>query len=298
MQEYHVPVLLTECLDGLGIVSQGTYVDVTFGAGGHSKSILNKLGAKGHLYSFDQDEDAVANIAPADNFTFIASNFKYLDRFMRYYDKLGEVDGVLADLGVSSHQFDIPERGFSYRYDAKLDMRMDVSQDFSAIDLINNYDEVQWQNILSEYGEVRNAKTLAKALVKSKSQIKTTFQLNELLSDLKIGPEYKYFAKVYQAIRIEVNDEMGVLRDMLEASYKVLKPGGRLVVMSYHSLEDRQVKNFMKSGNFEGKLIKDDYGRVEKPFKVLSKKPILPSEEEMTRNTRSKSAKLRIAEKL
>ena len=298
MQEYHITVLLEESLAGLGIVSHGTYVDVTFGAGGHSKSILNKLDAKGHLYGFDQDEDAVANIEASDQFTFIASNFKYLDRFMRYYDKLGKVDGVLADLGVSSHQFDIPERGFSYRFDAKLDMRMDVTQEFSALDLLATYNEQQWVGILSEYGEVRNSKTLARALVRNRHKIKTTFELNELLSEMRIGPEYKYFAKVYQAIRIEVNDEIGVLQEMLSAALEVLRPGCWLSVISYHSLEDRQVKNFMKSGNFEGELVQDDFGRVELAFKVKTKKPILPSKEEMVRNTRSKSAKLRVAQKL
>lgn len=298
MLEYHVPVLLEESLDGLAIDPDGTYVDVTFGAGGHSRSILHKLGANGHLYGFDQDEDAKANVATSERFTFIAANFRYLYHFMRYHDKVGKVDGVLADLGVSSHQFDIPERGFSYRYDAKLDMRMDVEQEFSAVDLLNTYDEAQLQRVLSEYGEVRNARTLAKALVKHRFQVNTTFELNELLTQYCIGPEYKYFAQVYQAIRIEVNDEMGVLRDMLEASLTVLRPGGRLSVISYHSLEDRQVKNFMKTGNFEGKMHKDEYGKAERPFKVLTKKPILPSEEEMKKNTRSRSAKLRIAEKL
>ena len=205
---------------------------------------------------------------------------------------------MLADLGVSSHQFDIPERGFSYRFDAKLDMRMDVAQGFSALDLLATYNEQQWVGILSEYGEVRNSKTLARALVRNRHKIKTTFELNELLSEMRIGPEYKYFAKVYQAIRIEVNDEIGVLREMLNAALEVLRPGGWLSVISYHSLEDRQVKNFMKSGNFEGELIQDDFGKVELAFKVKTKKPILPSEEEVVRNTRSKSAKLRVAQKL
>lgn len=298
MQEYHVPVLLKESLYGLDIVSSGTYVDVTFGAGGHSQSILNELDAKGCLYGFDQDEDAVANILAADNFTFIASNFKYIDKCLDYYGVVGKVDGVLADLGVSSHQFDVPERGFSYRFDARLDMRMDINQEMTALDVLNDYDEAELQSILSEYGEVRNARTLARELVKHRGKIETTFELNELLSAMRIGPEYKYFAQVYQALRIEVNDEIGVLRDMLRGALKVLKPGGRLVVISYHSLEDRQVKNFMKSGNFDGKLERDDFGKPQRPFKILTKKVMLPTEDEMQRNSRSKSAKLRIAEKV
>ncbi|MEE9439753.1 MAG: 16S rRNA (cytosine(1402)-N(4))-methyltransferase RsmH [Saprospiraceae bacterium] len=298
MSDYHVPVLLKECVEFLNIHPGGKYVDVTFGAGGHSRSILEKIGVEGHLYGFDQDDDAVANKIDDARFTFIKANFRHLKRFLRV-EGVREVDGVLADLGVSSYQFDFPERGFSYRFDADLDMRMNISDELSAAVILREYSQDDLQLMFSQFGEVRNAKTLAKVIVEQRSieAIVTTFQLNEILERLRFGPRAKYFAQVYQALRMEVNQEVRVLEEMLQDGLDVLKPGGRFVVMSYHSIEDRIVKNFFRSGNVNGEIIKDDFGNIDRPFKLINKKVILANDEEVRRNSRAKSAKLRVAEK-
>lgn len=299
MSQYHEPVMLEECVEALNIRPEGTYIDVTYGAGGHSKSILKELNDKGHLYGFDQDGDVGGHVIEDGRFTFIKANFRFLERYMRYYD-VSEVDGILADLGVSSHQLDFPERGFSYRYDAQLDMRMNEYMTRTARDILQTYNQDELQKMLSENGEVRNARSLARSIVEKRKEkeIATTMHLNELLEQNLMGNRQKYLAQVYQALRIEVNEELEVLKEMLEGGLKVLKPGGRFVVMSYHSLEDRLVKNFFKSGNFDGKLIKDDYGNIERPFKLINKKVIVAESEEIARNSRSASAKLRIAEKV
>lgn len=298
MNDYHVPVLLQECIDALQIKSGGVYVDVTFGAGGHSREMLSNIGAEGHLYAFDQDVDAIDNALQSDSFTLIHSNYRHIDKFMDYYNVDG-VDGVLADLGISSHQIDIPERGFSFRYDAPLDMRMNVKQQLTAADVLNDYSESDLVRVFSDYGEVRNSKTLAREVIaiRSKSKIETTFSFNEVLRKLRFGPESKYMAQVYQALRIEVNDEVKALEEFLLKTVDLLKPGGRFVVISYHSLEDRLVKHVFKAGNAKGELLKDDFGNIYRPFQLINKKPILPSKEELKNNTRSRSAKLRIAEK-
>lgn len=298
MSDYHVPVMLDECLAGLNITAEGIYVDVTFGAGGHSQSILNKLDDKGHLYGFDQDEDAVANQIVDPKFTFIKANFRHIKKFLRV-EGVRQVDGILADLGVSSWQLDFPERGFSYRFDADLDMRMNVAEELTAAVILKEYSIEDLQLLFSQFGEVRNSRTLAKEIVaeRDKSQIKTTFQLNEILERLRFGHKAKYFAQVYQALRMEVNQEVQVLQEMLQGGLDVLKPGGRFVVMSYHSIEDRYVKNFFKTGNVDGELLQDDFGKIDRPFKLINKKLILAGEQELKRNSRAKSAKLRIAEK-
>ncbi|MCZ2100047.1 MAG: 16S rRNA (cytosine(1402)-N(4))-methyltransferase RsmH [Chitinophagales bacterium] len=299
MSEYHVSVLLEESINNLKIRPKGIYVDVTFGAGGHSRSILNKLDANGHLYAFDQDVDALSN-APADErFTLINSNFRYMRKYLRL-EGVQQVDGILADLGVSSHQLDIPERGFSYRFDAPLDMRMNESSLFSAFDVVNAYEEEQLVNVLSKYGEVRNAKTLAAAISAQRKMgpIRTTEDLNRILDRNQMGPKMKYYSQVYQAIRIEVNDELGALRDMLEDGLKLLNKGGRFAVITFHSIEDRMVKNFFKTGNVDGEVVKDDFGNIYRPFALVDKKVIVAGQEEQKRNSRARSAKLRVAEKL
>lgn len=296
---YHQPVLLKECLEGLDIKPGGIYVDVTFGGGGHSKAILQKLGEKGKLFAFDQDKDAAQNIPDDERFTFIPQNFSYMKNFLRMYEAT-QVDGILADLGVSSHQFDEAERGFSIRFDASLDMRMNQQSEKTAAQVLNEYDEAKLKEIFREYGDVENAGRLVKLIVEARlmGQITGTEQLKEIIAPcMPKFKEHQYLAKVFQALRIEVNDEMEVLKQMLQQSLEVLKPGGRLVVMSYHSLEDRLVKNFLKSGNFEGEQQKDFYGNIHRPFSIITKKPIVPNEKEIEENSRARSAKLRIAEK-
>lgn len=305
---YHVPVLLQESIDGLAIQPDGVYVDVTFGGGGHSREILRHLNAKGHLYSFDQDADAERNIVDDDRFTFVRSNFRYLSQWMRYYG-VDHVDGLLADLGVSSHHFDDAERGFSFRFDAPLDMRMNKRAGQTAAEVLNSYSEEQLADVFYLYGELKNARRIAKTVVKARSEkpIETTGGLLDVLgietaqsdSQLSIVNSQlkKDMARLFQALRIEVNHEMEALTDMLRGAREVLGEGGRLVVITYHSLEDRLVKNMMKAGNAEGRVSQDFFGRVEAPFKTVGK-VIVPSDEEQQRNPRSRSAKLRIAEKI
>lgn len=298
---YHIPVLLHESVDGLDIRPDGTYVDVTFGGGGHSREILNRLGAEGHLYSFDQDADAEQNVPEGDQrFTFVRSNFRYLKNWMRYYE-VQQVDGIMADLGVSSHHFDDEERGFSFRFDAPLDMRMNERAGMTAADVVNNYSEEQLANVLYLYGELKNSRRLASALAKARGQ-KRIDTIADLLAVVKpLMPrerEKKDLARVFQALRIEVNHEMDALHEMLEAALQVLRPGGRLVVLTYHSLEDRMVKNFIRAGRIDGKVEQDFYGRRLTPWRAVNNKVILPSEAEQQENPRSRSAKLRIAEKL
>lgn len=296
---YHVPVLLQESLEGMNITPEGTYVDVTFGGGGHSREILRRLGAEGHLYGFDQDADAEQNIPADSRFTFVRSNFRYLYNFMRYHQVAGEVDGLLADLGVSSHHFDDQERGFSFRFDGDLDMRMNTRAGKTAADIVNTYTEEALADVFYLYGELKIARKLAAVIAKSRAVKKIT-TIGELLEVVKpfIGKdkEKKFLAQVFQALRIEVNDEMRALKEMLQGTLKVLKPEGRLVVITYHSLEDRLVKNFLKTGNFEGKAEKDFFGNVNSPFRLVNTKVIVPTDAEIERNPRSRSAKLRIAE--
>ena len=298
-ESYHVPVLLQESVDGLDIKPDGIYVDVTFGGGGHSREILNRLGKKGHLYSFDQDEDAENNILNDNRFTFVRSNFRYLRNWMRYYG-VDQIDGLLADLGVSSHHFDDETRGFSFRFDAPLDMRMNKSSGMTAAEILNNYDENQLADIFYIYGELKNARKIAAAIIKARSvkAIETTADLLQATESLfQREREKKETAKLFQALRIEVNHEMDALKEMLSGAQAVLREGGRLSVITYHSLEDRIVKNIMKAGNAEGKVSQDFFGRIEAPFRQISNKVIIPDEEEQLRNPRSRSAKLRIAEK-
>lgn len=298
---YHIPVLLHESVDALNIHPSGTYVDVTFGGGGHSREILSRLGDDGHLYSFDQDADAEGNIPEGDErFTFVRSNFRYLTNWMRYYG-VDHIDGLIADLGVSSHHFDAEERGFSFRFDAPLDMRMNGRAGMTAADLVNRYDEERLANVLYLYGELKNSRKLAAAIVKARAQ-KAVETIDDLLQIVKpFMPrerEKKDLARVFQALRIEVNHEMDALHEMLEAALKVLRPGGRLVVLTYHSLEDRMVKNFVRSGRMDGKVEQDFFGRKLTPWRAVNNKVIVPDEEEQRTNPRSRSAKLRIAEKL
>jgi 16S rRNA (cytosine1402-N4)-methyltransferase len=298
--KYHAPVMLSECLEALNIQPAGRYVDVTFGGGGHSKAILNTLGSKGVLIAFDQDEDAQANLPQDKRLVFIDQNFEFIGNHLAYQDLL-PVDGILADLGVSSHQFDEADRGFSFRFDeAVLDMRMDASSGKSAAAVLNEYTEKQLADMFYQYGELNNAKSLAAAIVayRGGNSISTVAHIKDALKKYtpKFG-DYKFFAQVFQALRIEVNREMEVLKNFLLQVPSVLKPGGRLVVMSYHSLEDRLVKNFISSGNFNGDQEKDFYGNVSKPMDAVSRKVITASAEELERNPRSRSAKLRIAEK-
>ena len=296
---YHIPALLNECMDGLHIKPAGSYVDVTFGGGGHSREILNRLGAEGHLYSFDQDEDAQRNIVADERFTFVYSNFKYLKNFLRYYEVDG-VDGILADLGVSFHHFDDSERGFSFRFDAPLDMRMNKKARLTAAEILATYDDRKLAQLFSLYGELRNAHRIASAIVAKRSTggVKTTGQLLEVVSPfINRKQEKKELAQLFQALRIEVNNEMDSLRSMLQQASEMLNPGGRLVVITYHSLEDRIVKNFIKTGNVEGVVEKDFFGRVSAPLVAVNNKVIVPTDEEVERNPRARSAKLRIAEK-
>ncbi len=296
---YHIPALLEECMQGLDIKPSGNYVDVTFGGGGHSREILKRLGADGHLYSFDQDEDAQRNIVDDSRFTFVYSNFKYLKNFMHYHGVDG-VDGILADLGVSFHHFDDSERGFSFRFDAPLDMRMNKKARFTAADILATYDDRKLAQLFSLYGELRNAHRIAAAIVakRDKGGVKTTGQLLEVVSPfINRKQEKKELAQLFQALRIEVNNEMDSLRNMLKQASEILNPGGRLVVITYHSLEDRIVKNFIKTGNVEGVVEKDFFGRVNAPLRAVNNKVIVPTDEEVERNPRARSAKLRIAEK-
>jgi 16S rRNA (cytosine1402-N4)-methyltransferase len=297
--EYHNPVLLHETVDGLNIKPDGIYVDVTFGGGGHSKEILRRLGPDGKLFGFDQDEDAWNNALPDERFTLVQENFRYIKRFLRFHG-VKSVDGILADLGVSSHQFDVPERGFSTRFDADLDMRMSKRNELDAYKVINEYDENNLKRVFLDYGELKVAPALARTIVdaREKKDIKTTEELKTVLA--KYLPEKvknKVLAQIYQAIRIEVNQEMEVLKEFLEQSLEILKPGGRLSVISYHSLEDRLVKRFMKNGLFEGEPERDFFGNFSVPFKLVGKL-IVPTEAEIKINNRARSAKLRIAEKI
>ncbi len=299
---YHTPVLLHESVDGMNIRTDSVCVDVTFGGGGHSKEILSRLGNKGHLYGFDQDEDAISNIPQDKRFTFVRSNFRYLKNFIKYHGE-DNVDAILADLGVSSHHFDDEERGFSFRFeDSKLDMRMNQKGNKTAAQILNNYSEEQLANIFYLYGELKQSRRMASVIVKTrkeKSYKKTSDLLDTLSQFVGRGEkEKKVLAQAFQALRIEVNEEMETLKEMLEQSLDILKTGGRLVVITYHSLEDRLVKNFMKTGNFEGKIEKDIFGNFETPFRLINNKVIVPSREEEERNPRSRSAKLRIAEKI
>lgn len=297
---YHVPALLTETIDGLNIKSDGVYVDATFGGGGHSRAVVEKLGDKGHLYSFDQDEDAIGNALNDSRFTFVYSNFRYISNFMRYHG-IKELDGILADLGVSFHHFDDKERGFSFRWEGALDMRMNRRGRRTAAWVIENYSEEQLSDTFYLYGELKNARRLAAAIVKARQEepIATVEQLLDVIRPF-INPkkEKKELAQVFQALRIEVNGEIDALNDLLQQSLRMLKPGGRLVIITYHSLEDRLVKNFMKTGNLKGVVEKDFYGRVLSPFYLQTSKPIVPGDDEIERNPRARSAKLRIAEKL
>ena len=299
-ETYHVPVLLDESIDGLAIQPGGIYADMTFGGGGHSREILRHLGKDGHLYGFDQDADAEKNIVEDGRFTFVRSNFRYVKQWMRYYG-VEQMDGVLADLGVSSHHFDDETRGFSFRFDAPLDMRMNRRAGLTAADVVNNYDEQQLADVLYFYGELKNARKTALQIVKARSQhrIETTGDLLRLLGADTEGSQWKKeMARLFQALRMEVNHEMEALKEMLGGVTQMLRPGGRLVVITYHSLEDRLVKNVMKAGNAEGRVRQDFFGRTETPFRLVNNKVIVPTDEEQQRNPRSRSAKLRIAEKI
>lgn len=299
-ETYHVPVLLQESIDGLSIKSDGIYVDVTFGGGGHSREILSRLGKNGHLYSFDQDADAEKNIIDDDRFTFVRSNFRYLRNWMRYYE-VEAIDGLLADLGVSSHHFDDETRGFSFRFDAPLDMRMNKRAGRTAADIVNEYDEAKLADVFYLYGEMKNSRRIANAIATYRQQrkIETTADLMAATEKLmRTEKEKKDLARLFQALRIEVNHEMDALRDMLSSASQLLKTGGRLSVITYHSLEDRIVKNVMKAGNAEGKIEQDFFGRTSSPFRLVNNKVITPNDDELLTNPRSRSAKLRIAEKI
>lgn len=296
---YHIPVLLNESIEGMNLHADGIYADMTFGGGGHSKEILRRMGEDCHLYSFDQDEDAEKNIVDDKRFTFVRSNFRYLRNFMRYYG-VEQLDGILADLGVSSHHFDDSERGFSFRFDGKLDMRMNKRAGMTAADIVNTYDEEKLADVFYIYGELKNSRKLAATIAKARQQKQIT-TIGKFLDIIKplFGRERekKELAKVFQALRIEVNHEMEALKEMLYEATDLLKPGGRLVVITYHSLEDRMVKNLIKAGNIEGKVEQDFYGNVQSPFRAVNNKVIVPTDEEVNQNPRSRSAKLRIAEK-
>ena len=296
---YHIPVLMKDSVDGLNIGSAGIYVDVTFGGGGHSREILSRLDADGHLYSFDQDADAEKNIINDNRLTFVRSNFRYLKNWMRYYG-VDHIDGLLADLGVSSHHFDDESRGFSFRFDAPLDMRMNKRDGTTAADVVNTYDEERLADIFYLYGELKNSRKIAAALVKARAahKIETTQDFIGAVESLfRREREKKDMAKLFQALRIEVNNEMTALKEMLRSATELLRPGGRLSVITYHSLEDRIVKNVMMTGNPEGKMKQDFFGRIETPFTLINNKVITPDDEELANNPRSRSAKLRIAEK-
>lgn len=295
---YHTPALLNETIEGLNLKTDGIYVDVTFGGGGHSKEILNRIGAKGKLFGFDQDLDAIKNIVDDKRFTFIRSNFKYMKNFLRFHG-VEKVDGILADLGVSSHHFDEAERGFSFRFDGALDMRMNTESKITAASILNTYSEEDLANVFYLYGELHNSRKIARtvAQARAKEPIERIFQFIEILKPyFGREKEKKDMARVFQALRIEVNQEMEVLRELLQQSLEMLNPGGRIVVLTYHSLEDRLVKNYFRSGNFEGKLEKDFYGNIIAPLKPVNNKVIIASDEEVERNPRARSAKLRIAE--
>jgi 16S rRNA (cytosine1402-N4)-methyltransferase len=298
MDEYHVPVLLEESIEGLNIKPGGTYVDVTYGGGGHSAKILEKLG-DGKLIAFDQDIDAKENLPDDDRLTFVNHNFKYIRHFLRYYD-IDKVDGILADLGVSSHDFDVPDRGFSFRFEGNLDMRMNLSAALDAAKVINEYDEAQLWTIFQDYGEIKNWRHLVSLITTARSNelITSTNQFLKVIAPcVPAKIEKKYLAMVFQALRIEVNNEIGVLSDFLESTTELLKPGGRLVVLSYHSLEDRIVKNFMRSGRIDGVQENDFFGNRTSPFEIINRKIITPNEEEIALNPRARSGKLRIAER-
>lgn len=300
-ETYHVPVMLHETVDGMNIQPGGIYVDLTLGGAGHSKEILARMDGEARLFGFDQDEDAEQNIPADERFTFVCSNFRYLSNFMRYHGVDGEVDAILADLGVSSHHFDDSERGFSFRFDGKLDMRMNKRAGHTAAELVNTLSEEKLADIFYLYGELKNSRKLASAIVKARAskQIETIGDFLDIVKPL-FGRERekKELAKVFQALRIEVNQEMEALREMLESAIRMLKPGGRLVIITYHSLEDRMVKNIMKTGNVEGRAEQDFFGRTQSPLRPVNNKVITPEEEELKRNPRSRSAKLRIAEKI
>lgn len=296
---YHIPVMLNESIEGLNIKPNGTYVDVTFGGGGHSRRILECLGEGGHLYAFDQDEDAAKNVIDDSRFTFIQQNFRYMKNFLQLYCG-GKVDGILADLGVSSYQFDTPEKGFSTRFNGRLDMRMNQNAAVDAASIVNTYDVSSLASVFSRYGELRNAMAIADAITMAREEkpIETTDELKSAVARfLPRGSENKVLAQIFQALRIEVNEEMKVLEAFLGQCADVLNPGGRLVVLSYHSLEDRLVKNFMKTGNADGNLEKDFFGNQLTPYKLMTSKPIVPSDDEIQMNSRARSAKLRVAER-
>jgi len=297
---YHLPVMLNECIEGLNIRPEGTYVDATFGGGGHSRAILSQLGESGRLISFDQDADALANAIEDSRFKLLNENFRHMKSFLRLQG-VRSVDGILADLGVSSHQFDVAERGFSTRFNGELDLRMDRRQEVTARELVNRMDEHELTRILRLYGELPNAYQMAKAICRARAEkeIETTFDLREAVKHhLPRGMENKYLAMLFQALRIEVNGELEALQEMLRQAAELLNPGGRIAVMSYHSLEDRIVKNFFRAGNFEGEIEKDFYGNPIVPLKPVSRKAIVAGEEELQRNPRSRSARLRVAEKV
>ena len=297
--EYHNPVLLKESVDGLDIKPDGIYVDVTFGGGGHSREILSRLGSNGRLYAFDQDEDALANSIDDERFVLINENFRFIKRFLRFHN-VKSVDGILGDLGVSSHQFDVAERGFSTRFEGELDMRMSQKQDLNAYKVVNEYDEENLRRVFLDYGELKNAPVIARVIIEAREYepIKNTEQLKLVLGRfLQAHKSHKILAQMYQAIRIEVNQEMEVLKEFLEQSLEILKPGGRLSVISYHSLEDRLVKRIMKNGMFEGEPERDFFGNFSVPFKTIGKL-IVPDFQEIKSNNRARSAKLRIAEKI
>lgn len=293
---FHNPVMLKECMEALEIKPSGKYVDVTFGGGGHSRAILDQLNSEGRLYAFDQDKDAVKNKFNDERLIFVPQNFRHLRRFLKVYDA-HSIDGILADLGISSHQIDTPERGFSIRYEAILDMRMDASLEKTAADILNSYSSDQLQNIFSSYGELRNSKTLAELIVKERlvAAFTTTTDFISRIDSCIRGHRPRYLAQVFQALRMEVNQEMNSLEELMKQSSEVLSKGGRMVVLTYHSLEDRMVKNFFKAGNSSGEEVKDLFGHSEKIFTLVNKKPITATEEEIKENPRARSAKLRIA---
>lgn len=296
---YHNPVLLKETVDGLDVKPDGVYVDVTFGGGGHSREILSRLGPKGKLFAFDQDKDALKNKIGDERFTLINENFRFIKRFLRFYG-VRKVDGILGDFGVSSHQFDVAERGFSTRFESRLDMRMNQESNLSAFEVVNKYEEKQLRDVLFNYGELRNSAKIAKVVVSARKdeEIATSERLKEVLQPfLPAGKEHKILAQIYQAIRIEVNQEIEALKEFLLQTEDLLKPGGRLSLISYHSLEDRLVKRYIRSGMFEGEPEKDFYGNISVPFKKVGKL-IVPTSEEIRQNNRARSAKLRVAEKL
>ena len=297
--KYHTPVLLEEVIEALQINPDGVYVDATYGGGGHSKAILNRMTAKGRLFGIDQDEDTGRNRLDDERLTVVRSNFKFISHFLDYYG-IEQVDGILADLGVSSHQFDQADRGFSYRNDAILDMRMNRQSELTASVVLNTYSAKSLQEIFSSYGEVRNAKMLSRLIVQhqQKNRDWTVSAFNDLINTVIRGDKMRYLAQVYQALRIEVNDEINSLKDLLQCSQQLLKPGGRIAVISFHSIEDRMVKYFFRTGNFTGERVTDDFGRLKRLLEPVSSKPIVPGREELLRNSRAASAKLRVAQKV